>query len=150
MRRTITKATIAGIITMAIFLTACSTMHVVNDTNTEQINLLIIKIAAREFAQELCKRQDCTGNIAMMTNMADLYISQANDGDIQVIDLGKNFMLSLCEDEFLRDDLSDLFDLILASNVSNEELGLDSPETKIFLSRMEYALTGFKQGLKKK
>lgn len=138
------------IIAMSFLLTACSNMHVVNDENSEQINLLIIKITAREISKEICKHKDCNEDIVAVTDMINLYIQYAKDGNFQAIDLGKAYVVSLCDDEDLRSDLTDLFDLVIASDSPDEELGLTNEDKSVLLTRMEYALIGFQQGIKKK
>jgi len=140
------------IITMA-FILGCSGMMdgIIEDEEAkEQATLIVIKMSAREFAKQLCEQTDCYSKFPQVSAMINAMIQQAEKGNVSMIKMGQNYLLSLCMDDYLRDDLTDLFELMKLTTLPDDIAVMENAEIQKYLKRMEYALRGFRQGLEKK
>lgn len=147
------KKSIIMAMILAIFFFGCSDMagRIIEDEEAqEQATLIVIKMGAREFAKQLCERQDCSANLQQMIIASEAIIKEAQLGNTAMIMMGQNYLLSLCKDEHMKDDLSDLFEIMQLSMVPPDLSDTNNEAISIYLRRMEYALRGFRQGLEKK
>jgi len=116
----------------------------------EQIVETTIYIAGKHLAIEGLKKVEVSATQKdVMIETADILIEALEGGGdpAGTLDLARMYLMDICKDPILKDDLKDLFDLMEASLDPDYRFIPDDPQIQTFISRFNQALLGFKRGL---